>query len=73
MGKQPPCVEAILEAGIRRIVIGSSDPNPKVSGKGVRILREHGVEVTEHVEEAACDALNQIFFHISVPDSPMWL
>ena len=48
-GKQPPCVEAILEAGIRRIVIGSSDPNPKVSGKGVRILREHGVEVTEHV------------------------
>lgn len=62
-GKQPPCVEAILEAGIRRIVIGSSDPNPKVSGKGVRILREHGVEVTEHVEEAACDALNQIFFH----------
>lgn len=72
-GKQPPCVEAILEAGIRRIVIGSSDPNPKVSGKGVRILREHGVEVTEHVEEAACDALNQIFSIISVPNSPMWL
>ena len=62
-GKQPPCTEAILEAGIRRVVIGSSDPNPLVAGKGVRFLREHGIEVKEHVEEAACDALNQIFFH----------
>lgn len=62
-GKQPPCTEAILQAGIRRVVIGSSDPNPLVAGKGVWFLRKHGIEVTEHVEEEACDTLNQIFFH----------
>ena len=45
-GKQPPCVEAILEAGIRRVVVGSADPNPLVAGKGVALLRSHGVEVT---------------------------
>lgn len=62
-GKQPPCVEAILDAGIRRVVIGSEDPNPLVNGKGVRILREHGIEVTEHVLQEECDRLNEVFFH----------
>lgn len=62
-GKQPPCTAAVLEAGIRRVVIGSSDPNPLVSGKGVEILREHGVEVTEHVLQEECDRLNEVFFH----------
>ena len=38
-GKQPPCVNAILEAGIRRVIIGSSDPNPLVAGKGIRIRK----------------------------------
>ena len=50
-------------AGIRRVVIGSKDPNPLVHGKGIRILREHGVEVTEHVLEKECDAENEVFFH----------
>lgn len=62
-GKQPPCVEAILEAGISKVVIGSSDPNPLVAGKGVQILREHGVEVIEQVLQEECDEINQIFFH----------
>lgn len=62
-GKQPPCTDAVLETGIRRVVIGSSDPNPLVSGKGVEILREHGVEVTEHVLQEECDRLNEVFFH----------
>lgn len=62
-GKQPPCTAAVLEAGIRRVVIGSSDPNPLVGGKGVEILREHGVEVTEHVLQEECDRLNEVFFH----------
>ena len=61
-GKQPPCVEAILASGIRRVVIGSADPNPLVAGKGVAILRAHGVEVTENVLREECDALNRIFF-----------
>lgn len=62
-GKQPPCVDAILEAGIRRVVVGSADPNPLVGGNGVRILRERGVEVTQGVLQKACDQLNQVFFH----------
>ena len=62
-GKQPPCTDAVIEAGIRRVVIGSSDPNPKVCGAEIRILREHGIEVTEHVLEEECNAVNEIFFH----------
>lgn len=62
-GRQPPCTDAILEAGITRVVIGSGDPNPLVAGKGLAILRKHGVEVTEHVLEAKCTKLNEVFFH----------
>ena len=62
-GRQPPCTDAILEAGIRRVVVGSGDPNPLVAGKGIRILREHGVEVAEGVLREECDRLNEIFFH----------
>lgn len=62
-GKQPPCVDAILDAGIRRVVIGSLDPNPLVCGKGIRLLKEHGITVTENVLRKECEELNQIFFH----------
>ena len=62
-GRQPPCVNAILEAGIRRVIIGSADPNPLVAGKGVRILRENGVQVTENVLREECDRLNEVFLH----------
>lgn len=62
-GRQPPCTDAILDAGLSRVVIGSGDPNPQVAGKGLDILRSHGVAVTEHVLEAECLALNDVFFH----------
>lgn len=62
-GKQPPCVDAILEAGIHRVVIGSADPNPLVCGKGVQILQTNGVKVTENVLREECDQINQVFFH----------
>ena len=39
-GKQPPCTDALIEAGIRRVFTGCGDPNPKVAGKGIRILKE---------------------------------
>ena len=42
-GKTPPCTEAILDSGIRRVVIGSDDPNPLVAGKGIDLLRAQGV------------------------------
>lgn len=62
-GQQPPCTEAILDAGIKRVAVGSHDPNPLVSGKGIQILREHGVEVIEGVLEDECTRLNEVFFH----------
>lgn len=62
-GRQPPCTDAILAAGIARVVVGSGDPNPLVAGRGVEILRSHGVAVTEHVLEAECAAINEVFFH----------
>ncbi len=62
-GKQPPCVDAIIKSGIRHVVIGCSDPNPLVAGKGTAMLQEHGILVTEHVLEEKCRALNEVFFH----------
>ena len=62
-GKQPPCTDAILEEGIARVVVGSDDPNPLVSGKGYEILRKAGVEVITHFLKEDCDAINDVFFH----------
>lgn len=62
-GRQPPCTDAILEAGIARVVVGSSDPNPLVAGKGLEALRAAGVQVDTGVLQAECDALNPAFFH----------
>lgn len=62
-GKTPPCTEAILEAGISRVVVGARDSNPKVAGGGIALLRKHGVEVTEGVLEEECRRQNRIFFH----------
>lgn len=62
-GKQPPCTDAIIQANISRVVVGSKDPNPLVAGNGIRILREQGISVTEHVAEEECNKLNEVFFH----------
>ncbi len=62
-GKTPPCVDIILEKGIRRVFIGCQDPNPLVAGKGTALLRERGVQVTNGVLETECLELNEIFFH----------
>jgi diaminohydroxyphosphoribosylaminopyrimidine deaminase/5-amino-6-(5-phosphoribosylamino)uracil reductase len=61
-GKQPPCTEAVIAHGIKRVFVGSNDPNPLVAGKGTQILRNHGIEVTEGVLKEDCDRLNEIFF-----------
>ncbi len=62
-GRTPPCSEAIVAAGLRRVVVGMVDPNPKVAGGGIARLREAGIEVTIGVEEAACQELNEAFVH----------
>lgn len=69
-GKQPPCCEAIAEAGIKRVYIGSRDPNPKVCGKGVEYLKKHGIEVFEDVLRDECDKINNIFFHYITTGMP---
>ena len=62
-GKTPPCTEAIIQHGIARVVVGSRDPNPRVNGGGVRILREAGIQVDTDFLREECDALNPVFFH----------
>lgn len=60
-GKTPPCADAIIASGIKRVVVGMVDPNPLVSGKGIERLRAHGVDVIIGVEEDACRWLNRSF------------
>ena len=61
-GKTPPCAKKIIDMGIKKCFIGSSDPNPKVAGKGVAMLKEAGIEVVENVLKEECDEINQVFF-----------
>mgnify|MGYP004667530629 FL=1 len=69
-GKTPPCTQAILEQKIKKVVIGSRDPNPKVAGKGAKILREAGVMVVEDFMREECDELNPVFFHYITTREP---
>jgi len=61
-GKTPPCADLIVSCGIPRVVIGTLDPNPKVSGRGVEILRKAGIEVKVGVLADECRELNKRFF-----------
>ena len=62
-GKQPPCCEALVEAGIKTVYVGSDDPNPLVSGNGYKYLEDNGVKVIRGILKDECDKLNEIFFH----------
>ncbi len=60
-GRTPPCVDAVIAAGVRHVVIGAHDPNPSVPGNGRARLRAAGINVTSGVEQAACDELIAAF------------
>ena len=60
-GRTPPCSHAIVDAGIKRVVIGMEDPNPLVSGSGIAYLRENGVDVISGVLEEQCREINLPF------------
>jgi len=62
-GKTPPCVDTIIEQGIKEVVIATLDPHPLVDGKGVQILRDHGIEVTVGVLEQEARAVNEVYFY----------
>lgn len=61
-GKTPPCTELIIEKGIKKVVIGTLDPNPKVAGKGVKALQDAGIQVIIGICEKECLEFNKLFF-----------
>lgn len=69
-GKTPPCADALVQAGVKRVVIGSSDPNPLVQSKGIKTLEAAGISVQVGVCQEACDALNVPFFHYIQTKTP---
>jgi diaminohydroxyphosphoribosylaminopyrimidine deaminase / 5-amino-6-(5-phosphoribosylamino)uracil reductase len=69
-GRTPPCTDAIIAAGIKRAVIGATDPNPKHTGKGFKILRHAGIEVVHGVLADECARLNEAFNHWIVHRMP---
>lgn len=69
-GKTPPCARAIVEKGIKKVVIGLKDPNPLVSGKGIEILQEAGIEVVTGVLEEEGRELNEVFLKYITTNTP---
>lgn len=61
-GKTPPCADLIINSGIKKVVIGSTDPNPKVSGRGIQKLIQAGCDVNVGILTEECDILNKRFF-----------
>ena len=70
VGKTPPCADALIQAGIAEVIIGSRDPNQQVSGRGVKKLREAGIRVSEGLLREQCDALNLGFFKCMITGMP---
>lgn len=62
-GRTPPCTQAVIQAGISRVVVGMVDPDPRVSGGGIACLRQAGIEVVVGIEAAACRKVNEAFIH----------
>jgi len=69
-GRTPPCVDAIIENKIKRVIYGSKDPNPIVSGKSGAILEDAGIEVIPGFMEKECNKLNPIFFRYITTNLP---
>jgi diaminohydroxyphosphoribosylaminopyrimidine deaminase/5-amino-6-(5-phosphoribosylamino)uracil reductase len=69
-GRTPPCTEAILESGLKRVVVGMRDPNPDVRGGGCEYLKEKGLSVTTGVLEPECRKLNEAFLKFVTTGRP---
>lgn len=69
-GRTPPCTEALIAAGVAKVVVGMIDPNPLVAGNGIKRLQAAGIEVIVGVEESACRQLNEAFIHRILHQKP---
>lgn len=69
-GRTPPCTDALINAGVSRVVVPVEDPNPKVSGKGFAHLRAAGVEVNVGLLAAEARQLNEKYFHFMITGRP---
>ncbi len=69
-GKTPPCTDLIIESGIKRVVVATKDPNPKVQGRGIETLREAGIDVTVGVLDKEARELNRRFLVYHVRKRP---
>lgn len=70
-GRTPPCTQAIIAAGVTRVVAGATDPNPAHCGKGFRLLRRAGIAVTSGILARECEQLNEAFNHWVVHHTPL--
>jgi diaminohydroxyphosphoribosylaminopyrimidine deaminase / 5-amino-6-(5-phosphoribosylamino)uracil reductase len=70
-GRTPPCSQALVAAGVKKVVVGMVDPNPLVSGGGIATLEQAGIEVVVGVETAACEELNEGFIQRIVHHRPL--
>lgn len=70
-GRTPPCTEALMAAGVSRVVVGMVDPDPRVSGTGIQRLRDVGIEVVVGIEQAACEQLNEAFVQRVTHQQPL--
>ncbi len=71
-GRTPPCTDAIKRAGLARVVIGATDPNPAHAGRGFDILRAAGIEVANGILAGECEDLNLIFNHVMAKGMPFF-
>lgn len=69
-GKTPPCTDIIIEKKIGHVYVGAMDSNPLVAGKGVQILRDHGIPVETGILAEECRRQNEVFFHYMEKDRP---
>ena len=70
-GRTPPCTEALIRSGIKKVVVGATDPNPRHSGRAFPLLRGAGIAVVEGVLSEECERLNEAFNHWIVHGTPL--
>lgn len=69
-GRTPPCAKTIIDSGIKNVVVGMVDPNPKVSGNGIKMLKDADINVTVGVMQSEAEKLNEIFINYITRHKP---